>query len=163
MYDKPFAMVLTRPRLGLLLLAALAVAACRSLGHGKPPPPPPLPVPSVSPTPGPPEDEQLVVKKVDEEIIVAAWAEPARLPEGGGQAQVLVRVQKRGGARFPDVEVRLRASNGFLFSAGRILITDHQGMTRDRLTTKTTATITLNAGGTRYRFQVPVAEKAPEP
>ncbi len=102
------------------------------------------------------------MKKVEEEIIVAAWAEPAKLPEGGGQSQILVRVQKRGGARFPDVEVRLRASNGSLYSAGRILVTDSQGMTRDRLTTKTTATITLNAGGTRYRFQVPVGESVPE-
>jgi hypothetical protein len=103
-----------------------------------------------------------VVKKVEEEIIVAAWAEPAKLPEGGGQSQILVRVQKRGGTRFPDVEVRLRASNGSLYSSGRILVTDQQGMTRDRLTTRTTATVTLNAGGTRYRFQVPVGEKAPE-
>jgi hypothetical protein len=30
-------------------------------------------------------------------------------------------------------------------------------MTRDRLTARKTAVITLNAGGTRYRFQVPVA------
>jgi hypothetical protein len=35
-------------------------------------------------------------------------------------------------------------------------------MTRDRLTTKTTTTITLNAGGTRYRFQVPVGQKTAE-
>ncbi len=103
-----------------------------------------------------------MVKKVEEEIIVAAWAEPAKLPESGGQSQILVRVQKRGGARFPDVEVRLRTSTGALYSSGRILVTDRQGMTRDRLTTRTSATITLNAGGTRYRFQVPVGEEAPE-
>jgi hypothetical protein len=103
-----------------------------------------------------------VVKKVGEEIIVAAWSEPAKLPEGGGQSQILVRVQKQGGARFPDVEVRLRTSTGSLYSSGRILVTDRQGMTRDRLTTRTTATVTLNAGGTRYRFQVPAGEKAPE-
>jgi hypothetical protein len=108
------------------------------------------------------EEPPLPVKRVDEEIIVAAWAEPAKLPDGGGQSQILVRVQKRGGARFPDVEVRLRASKGSLFSSGRILVTDQQGMTRDRLTTKSTATITLNAGGTRYRFRVPVGEKTPE-
>ena len=44
-----------------------------------------------------------------------------------------------------------------LFSGGRVLVTDAQGMTRDRLTARRTAVITLNAGGTRYRFQVPVA------
>jgi hypothetical protein len=110
----------------------------------------------------PDEEPALEVKKVQEEIIVAAWAEPAKLPEGGGQSQILVRVQKRGGARFPDVEVRLRTSTGSLYSSGRILVTDNQGMTRDRLTTKSTATITLNAGGTRYRFQIPVGEKAAE-
>jgi hypothetical protein len=37
-------------------------------------------------------------------------------------------------------------------------VTDAQGMTRDRLTTRKTAVVTLNAGGTRYRFQVPVPE-----
>jgi hypothetical protein len=35
-------------------------------------------------------------------------------------------------------------------------------MTRDRLTTPRAATITLNAGGTRYRFRVPTAEDAPQ-
>lgn len=103
-----------------------------------------------------------MVKKVEQEIIVAAWAEPAKLPVGGGQSQILVRVQKRGGARFPDVEVRLRTSTGSLYSGGRILVTDRQGMTRDRLTTRTIATVTLNAGGTRYRFHVPVGDEAPE-
>jgi hypothetical protein len=97
------------------------------------------------------------VKRVEEPIVVAAWAEPRELPPGGGQAQILVRIQKPGGRRFPGVEVRLRASPGTLFSGGRVLVTDAQGMTRDRLTTRKTAVVTLNAGGTRYRFQVPVA------
>ncbi len=100
--------------------------------------------------------------EVAEPIVVAAWAEPRYLPEGGGQAQILVRVQKRGGSRFPGVEVRLRASEGKLFSGGRTLVTDAEGMTRDRLSTHKTSIITLNAGGTRYRFQVPVGEE-PEP
>ena len=39
-----------------------------------------------------------------------------------------------------------------------MLVTDAEGMTRDQLTTRQTAVITLNAGGTRYRFQLPVAE-----
>jgi hypothetical protein len=98
---------------------------------------------------------------VEEEIVVAAWAEPSRLPPRGGQSQLLVRVQKRGGARFPGVEVSFAASTGSLYSGGRVLVTDSQGMTRDRITTSKTVTITLNAGGTRYRFQVPVGEDNP--
>jgi hypothetical protein len=106
---------------------------------------------------------ELSVREVTEPIVVAAWAEPRALPHGGGQAQILIRVQKQGGARFPGVEVRLQASEGSLFSDGRTLVTDTQGMTRDRLTTHRSAVVTLNAGGTRYRFQVPVAEPAAEP
>ena len=105
--------------------------------------------------------EPLPVKEVEEEIVVAAWAEPAHLGRGGGQTQILVRVQKRGGARFPGVEVSLGATAGTLYSGGHILVTDGQGMTRDRLTTNKTTTITLNSGGTRYRFRVPVAAGAP--
>jgi hypothetical protein len=105
------------------------------------------------------DEDALPVREVEEPIVVAAWAEPRGLPSGGGQAQILIRVQKRGGARFPGVEVRLRASEGTLFSEGRTLVTDAQGMTRDRLTTHRSAIVTLNAGGTRYRFQVPVGEQ----
>jgi hypothetical protein len=104
------------------------------------------------------DPEPLPVKKVAEEIVVAAWAEPKNLPAGGGQAHILVRVQKRGGAPFAGVEVRLAASTGSLYSAGRILVTDGRGMTRDRLTTRRSARITLNAGGTRYSFNVRVGE-----
>ena len=141
-------MPLTRaPQRAVLALAlGSALLSCRTLGD-----------PGAGDTPSTPA-EPLPVKKVEEEIVVAAWAEPSRLPSGGGQAQLLVRVQKRGGARFPGVEVSLGASAGTLYSAGRILVTDGQGMTRDRLTTTKTTTVTLNAGGTRYRFQVPVGE-----
>ena len=96
------------------------------------------------------------MKKAEEEVVVAAWAEPSTLPAGGGQAQILVRAQKRGGAPFPGVEVRLRASTGRLYSEGRVLLTDANGMTRDRITLRRTTEITLNAGGTRYRFSVAV-------
>lgn len=112
-------------------------------------------------TPEPPvpaDQEPLPVRVVEEPIVVAAWAEPQQLPTGGGQSQILVRIQKRGGHRFPGVEVRLATSKGSLYSGGRVLVTDAQGMTRDRLTTRQTAVITLNAGGTRYRFRVPVGE-----
>jgi hypothetical protein len=149
------------PRLCLLaaLVNLLVSGSCATFGgRGEPPPPPPpgqalTPEPTVSP-----EDEPLPVKAVEEPIVVAAWAEPRELPPGGGQAQILVRIQKPGGRRFPGVEVRLRASPGSLYSNGRVLVTDAQGMTRDRLTARKTAVITLNAGGTRYRFRVPVAE-----
>jgi hypothetical protein len=145
-----------------LLLAALLAGGCKTLGPKEPPPPPPPP----PGTPLPPEPESVdeepgPVKKVAEPIVVAAWAEPKELPAGGGQAQILVRIQKEGGKRFPGVEVRLRSSGGTLYSAGRVLVTDASGMTRDRLTARKTAIVTLNAGGTRYRFQVPVAEAAP--
>jgi len=144
------------------LLAALASGACALRKHEPvlPPVPPGTALPPESPA-GAAEEEPLPVTPVSEPIVVAAWAEPKELPAGGGQAQILVRIQKRGGARFPGVEVRLHSSTGSLFSGGRVLVTDGSGMTRDRLTTRKTASITLNAGGTRYRFQVPVAEPRP--
>jgi len=108
------------------------------------------------------EPEPLPVKKVPEEIVVAAWSEPPMLPPGGGQTQILVRVQKRGGAPYPDVEVRLSVSGGSLYSGGGILLTDARGATRDRLTAKRSARITLNAGGTRYSFHVPIAKPKTE-
>jgi len=149
----------------LAALACLLVAgSCSTLGGGREPPPPPPPPPGEPLTPEPAvqaEDEPLPVKRVEEPIVVAAWAEPKVLPPGGGQAQILVRIQKPGGKRFPGVEVRLRTRPGSLYSGGRVLVTDAQGMTRDRLTTRKTAVIVLNAGGTRYRFPVPVAQ-APE-
>ena len=114
----------------------LAGAGCGPLVRKeKPPaiptePPPPLPV-----------------EKASEEVVVAAWAEPPRLPPGGGQSQILMRLQKRGGAPFEGVKVRLSVA------AGR---------TRDRLTARHTAFITLNAGGKVYRFKVPVGgDEAP--
>jgi hypothetical protein len=147
-------MIFTRTRCVLAVPAlALMVIACQTVG-GRPGAPP-----EASSTLPPTPVEPVPVKKVDEELVIAAWAEPKRLPSKGGQVQVLVRVQKRGGARFPGVEVSLGASTGSLYSAGRILMTDSAGMTRDRLTTHKTATVTLNAGGTRYRFQVPVGDE----
>jgi len=142
-----------------LLLAALLAGGCETFGHKQPaPPPPPPPGTPLTPETESVDQEPGPVTKVAEPIVVAAWAEPKELPTGGGQAQIMVRIQKEGGKRFPGVEVRLRSSGGTLFSAGRVLITDASGMTRDRLTARKTTTVTLNAGGTRYRFLVPVAE-----
>lgn len=126
-------------------LALLLGGACRSArGPGDE-----LPAPDATPLPA--------VKQAAEEVVVAAWAEPSRLQEGGGVTQILVRLQKRNRQPYPGVEVRLQTSHGRLFTQGRILVTDARGMTRDRLTTRATAKLTLNAGGTRYTFKVPVA------
>jgi hypothetical protein len=108
-------------------------------------------------------DDPLAVAPITVPFTVAAWAEPPKLPPLGGQCQIIVRVLKRGGAPLAGVEVRLQASKGSLYSSGRTLITDASGKTRDRLTSRTGATITLNAGGTRYRFEVPLAEPLPLP
>jgi hypothetical protein len=150
-----------RARIGVfLLLASLGCESARKPEVAGVPEPPPTPQAPAPPTPEPPAsaDPEMDVKLVREEIVVAAWAEPKALPEGGGQTQLLVRVQKRGGAAFPGVEVRFKTSSGSLYSRGRVLTTDRMGLTRDRLTAKKSATITLNAGGTRYTFRVPVGD-----
>jgi len=162
MIPTPRAFPAARLLVGTLIPALLTVPGCRTTRKPEVAGAPESPV--VASQPPPPaemlkgEEPELVVKKVKEEIVVAAWAEPKALPEGGGQAQLLVRVQKRGGAPFPGVEVRFKTGAGSLYSGGKILVTDRAGLTRDRVTTKKTATITLNAGGTRYTFQVPVGE-----
>ncbi len=148
-----------------VLVAATALTGCQLLfgTREKAPPPPPEPVATPQPSPPPPTPPPtLKVRRAAEEVIVAAWAEPKALPEGGGETQILVRAQKRGGTPYPGVEVRLLASKGRLFSRSRTLVTDQSGKTRDRLTTRQTTQITLNAGGTLYRFQVPVGPEEPE-
>lgn len=100
--------------------------------------------------------DPLPVQKAAEEVVVAAWSEPKQLPPFGGQAQIIVRAQRRGGKPFEGVEVRVRTSAGTLFSQGKVLVTDASGRTRDRLTARRDATITVNAGGTVYRFKVPL-------
>jgi hypothetical protein len=81
----------------LAILFCLGLVSCGVLQHRKPAPPPPPPPPGQPLTPEPSsekdEDAALVVKKVEEPIVVAAWAEPRALPSGGGEAQILVRVQ----------------------------------------------------------------------
>jgi hypothetical protein len=134
-------------RAALLVLVPFA-CACGLFKHKQQPPPAPSPPPRAA------RQDPLPVRPASEEVVVAAWSEPARLPPAGGQAQILVRAQKRNGDPFPGVEVRLRASAGALFSGGRTLVTDSGGRTRDRLTTRQTSLITLNAGGTVYRFTV---------
>lgn len=69
---------------------------------------------------------------------------------------MIVRVRWRGGAPAPGIEVRIDTNRGTLYSGGQILSTDSSGQTRDRLTTRRTATVTVNAGGTRISFPVAV-------
>jgi hypothetical protein len=142
----------------LLLAAALVwpAAGCSVIRRG-PAGAAPSGEPAAQDVPPPP----LPVDKAPEDVIVAAWAEPSRLPPAGGQTQILVRLQKRGGLPFPGVQVRLRTSAGSLYSDGKVLVTDSSGRTRDRLTTHSSAHITLNAGGTVYRFRIPVAAPPP--
>ena len=76
-----------------MLVAALAGPAlgCGVFRRG-----PDTPPAAAQESPPPP----LPVEKVEEDVIVAAWAEPSRLPPMGGQTQILVRLQKRGGVPF---------------------------------------------------------------
>ena len=127
-------------RAGAALILLLVLPSCKT----------------ASPDKAPLEEAPLPVAKAPEDVVVAAWSEPKQLPVKGGQAQILVRAQKRGGAPYPGVEVRVRTSAGSLFSQGRVLITDASGQTRDRLSARRDATITVNAGGTVYRFRVPL-------
>lgn len=106
--------------------------------------------------PGATGTDPLPVQKAPEEVVVAAWSEPKQLPPFGGQAQIIVRAHRRGGKPFEGVEVRVRTSAGTLFSQGKVLVTDASGRTRDRLTARRDAIITVNAGGTVYRFKVPL-------
>lgn len=98
------------------------------------------------------------VERIPEAIQVTAWAEPSRLPAGGGDCQILVRVLRRGDGPIPGVEVRLVASQGTLYSGGKTLLTDTRGMTRDRVRTRKTTLVTLNAGGTPYTLRIGVGE-----
>lgn len=139
-----------RGSLTALLACAAFLSGCTLFRSEKPPP-----------VPGSPGTDPLPVQKAEEEVVVAAWSEPKQLPPFGGQAQIIVRAQRRGGKPFPGVEVRIRTSTGSLFSQGRVLITDANGRTRDRVTARRGATITVNAGGTVYRFEVPLRAEPP--
>jgi hypothetical protein len=165
-------------RLVLVLVAALAAAGLLpgcSVFRDRPqyPPPPPeeepspeapspSPSPSASPTLKEPEGPGPVAP-APEGARVRAWAEPRLLPPVGGQAQILVLVRKRTGDPLPGVQVRLHTSEGALFSTGKILTTDAAGRTRDRLTTRVTSVVTVNAGGTLRTVLVPVASPVPPP
>ncbi len=162
---RPLALARAVSTCARLVAALLACGACRFPGAppGVPPSPPATtaPTPAASPGAPPPIAALRPVRRAPEEVVVAAWAEPTRLPPEGGDAQLFVRAQKRNGQAFAGVEVRLQTSHGALASAGRLLVTDERGLAHDRLSTRRTATIVLNAGGTRYKFDVPVLGIAP--
>jgi hypothetical protein len=155
---------MTRFRTALTALLIVGSAGCGLFrGEAPRPPQPPegSPVPGESPapeaSPAPQETAAPSVMKAAEPVIVRAWAEPRLLPPAGGQAQLLVLARKRNGDPFAGVEVRFQASEGSLFSGGRILTTDDAGRTRDRLTTRQSSVVTVDVGGTTREIQVTVA------
>ena len=88
--------------------------------------------------------------------MVAAWSEPKELPPGGGQAQILVRAQKRGGAPFPGVEVRLNVSGGTCSRGERSWSPTPPAVRATGSPRAKVSLVTVNAGGTVYRFRVPL-------
>ena len=111
--------------------------------------------PEAPPTPEPTPLPEVV--RAPEPVVARAWAEPRQLPPAGGQTQILVLARKRNGDPFPGVEVQVQTSEGTLFSASQILATDASGRTRDRLTTRRPAVVTVNVGGTIHTIEVAVA------
>lgn len=144
------------------LAALVLAAACRTAG----PEAPPAGVPVATPAPAasaPTEPAEEVVRTAPEPLALTAWVEPAHLPPEGGVVDVFVRVRREDGGPYPGVDVLLRADRGALASGGRVLRTDDQGVVRDRLRTRRTAALTVNAGGTIYRFPVPVLPASADP
>jgi len=165
----------------IIALATLGVVACATTSRppavaGMPgvpmaPTPVPTPTPAPEPTPEPeaadvpqptPEPMRPVMSS-NRRIAVSVWSEPRQLPAGGGQAQILVRVQTRSNEPAPGIEVRLATDEGNLYSNGRLLVTDGRGMTRDRLTTNRSARVTVNAGGVIEELLVTVGENVGYP
>lgn len=140
---------MVRVRRGLIVLILITAPACglfRDSGPRAPEAPPspkPTPLPSVARAPEP--------------VVARAWAEPRQLPPAGGQTQILVLARKRNGDPYEGVEVQVQSSEGTVFSASRILTTDAVGRTRDRLTTRRSAVVTVNVGGTIHKIEVSVA------
>lgn len=149
-------------RVSLAVSIAVLSAGCGLFREERPrppapPPTPPSPSPPATPTPPPPAVPEPVpeapvratpgVTPAEGVARVVVSAEPRALPPFGGQAQILVRVTRRDGTPYPGVEVRLSTTAGTLFSQGQTLVTDAAGRTRDRLTTREAATVTVNAGG----------------
>lgn len=138
----------------LSLLLALAAPAC-SLFRSDTPRAPEAPeageAPAPEATPFPP------VTQAVEPVLLRAWAEPKLLPPAGGQTQIIVLARKRNGDPYEGLEVRFTTSAGTLYSRSKVLVTDSAGRTRDRLTTRRSATVTVDVGGTTQQIPVTVA------
>ena len=122
------------------VLLALAVSGCslfKSDGARAPEAPP-----EAQATPLPP------LTPAVEPVTLRAWAEPRMLPPAGGQTQIIVLARKRNGDPYESLEVRFTTTEGTLYSQSKVLLTDSSGRTRDRLTTRRSATVTVNVGGT---------------
>ena len=136
-----------RTQRALIVLILIAAPACGLFRSGPPPQGPPTPEPTPLPS----------VARAPAPVVARAWAEPRQLPPAGGQTQIIVLARKRNGDPFEGVEVQVRTSEGTLFSASRILTTDAAGRTRDRLTTRRSALVTVNVGGAIHKIEVAVA------
>lgn len=149
-----------------LLLPACGLFSDRDRMPYPPPPPEESPSPAApSPVPSPMTEppSPAPVKPAAEEIRVRAWSEPRLLPPAGGQAQILVLARNRKGEPAPGIEVRFSTNEGTLFSGGKVLVTDASGRTRDRLTARRTAVVTVNVGGSMRSVLVPVGNPPPSP
>ena len=133
----------------LIVLILITAPACGLFRDSGPRAPEAPPTPEPTPLPK--------VTRAAEPVVARAWAEPRQLPPAGGQTQILVLARKRNGDPFEGVEVQVQTTEGTLFSASRILPTDAAGRTRDRLTTRRSAVVTVNVGGTVHKVEVAVA------
>jgi hypothetical protein len=135
-------------RRALLVVAVAVLPACGLFrGDGQGPRAPEAP----AATPLPP------LAQAVEPVLVRAWAEPRQLPPAGGQTQIIVLARKRNGDPFEGVEVRFTTTAGSLYSQSKVLLTDANGRTRDRLTTRDPAVVTVNVGGSVQTIPVAVA------
>jgi len=142
---------MARSHRAVVLSLALVAPAC-GLFKSDAPRAPEAP-PEAAATPLPP------VTPAVEPVLLRAWAEPRLLPPAGGQTQIIVLARKRNGDPYEGLEVRFTTSEGTLYSKSRILVTDAAGRTRDRLTTKRSATVTVDAGG--HVQEIPVTVGGP--
>lgn len=132
----------------VLLSLALVAPACglfRSDGPRAPEAPP-----EAEATPLPP------LTPAVEPVLLRAWAEPRLLPPAGGQTQIIVLARKRNGDPYEGLEVRFTTDEGTLYSKSKVLVTDPDGRTRDRLTTRRSAKVTVDVGGTVQEIPVTV-------
>jgi len=139
---------MARSHRAVVLSLALAASACSVFKSDAPRAPEAPPEPEATPLPP--------VTQAVEPVLVRAWAEPRLLPPAGGQTQIIVLARKRNGDPYEGLEVRFSTNEGTLYSKSRILVTDSDGRTRDRLTTRRSATVTVDVGGTVQQIPVTV-------